>query len=543
MPLAEGEVFAEYTVVGLLGCGGMGEVYLVQHPRMPRREALKILPASVSADPEFRARFIREADLAATLWHPHIVGVHDRGEFEGQLWIAMDYVDGPDTAQLLHERFRDGMSVADACEMVSAVAEAVDYAHGSGLLHRDIKPANVLTSQPNAGKRRILLSDFGIARRADDISGLTATNMTVGTVNYAAPEQLMGETIDGRADQYALAATAFHWLTGSAPFENSNPAVIISRHLNASPPRLAPSRPDLAGVDDVLAKALAKQPDKRFSSCTDFANALTEAVHGRSNVHSAPTESALHTPVGRRRPTGKVVADPDQRPVAHTWMRATILVPVAFAILLVCVLAVAIVAIVRTHDESSTARSTMPSATASSASTTPLEPPTAAAPAPPPAVLPPPSAALPAAVSYAIPACYSSYDPPTERPTNAVIEYCADGGAQLIHMSWTTWGPDGADGKGVFAVKSCQPDCADGPTIEYPVMIHAANPFRIASNVGCGPSTAVYSDLTLAFPTASVPQNVNGQNVNTTYQGLTAIHYTTSQNDSSAVSLASAGCW
>jgi serine/threonine-protein kinase len=541
MPLAEGTVFAEYTVVRLLGSGGMGEVYLVQHPRMPRREALKILPASVSADPEFRARFIREADLAATLWHPHIVGVHDRGEFEGQLWIAMDYVDGPDTAQLLRENYRDGMHAEDVCEMVSAVAEAVDYAHASGLLHRDIKPANVLTSQPTAGKRRILLSDFGIARRVDDISGLTATNMTVGTVNYAAPEQLMGETIDGRADQYALAATAFHWLTGSALFENSNPAVVISRHLNAPPPRIAPSRPDLAGVDDVLAKALAKQPDERFSSCTDFANALTEAVHGRSNVHSTPTESALPTPSARRQTVGKVVADPDQRPVAHTWMRAKILVPVALAMLLVCVLAVAVVAMVRTPDESSTARSATSPTAASSAS---LESRATAAPAPPPAVVPPPPAApTAAAVAYAIPACYSSYDPPTERPTNAVIEYCADGGAQLIHMSWTTWGPDGAAGTGVLAVKSCQPDCADGPTIEYPVMIHAANPFRIPSNVGCGPSTAVYSDLTLAFPTASVPQNINGQNVNTTYQGLPAIHYTTNQNDSSAISLASAGCW
>jgi serine/threonine-protein kinase len=540
MPIAEGAVFAGYTVVRLLGSGGMGEVYLVEHPRMPRREALKILPADVSADPDFRARFNREADLAATLWHPHIVAVHDRGEDDDQLWIAMDFVDGPDTAGLLRDRYPKGMPTADACEMVRAVAEALDYAHGNGLLHRDVKPANVLMAQPNSGKRRILLSDFGIARRLDDISGLTATNMTVGTVNYAAPEQLMGETIDGRADQYALAASAFHWLTGSAPFEHSNPAVVISHHLNAAPPRLTTSRPDLAGVDDVLAKALAKQPYQRFSTCTDFADALAEATRG-TDVHSAPTEAALAMP---SQPPAhahhRLVIDAQHQRVPHAWIRAKFLVPAVLATLLVCALAT-LVLVARTEKGPAAEHSaSAPGATSTPA--TPAVPETTAAP-PTPIVPPPVATNVAPAFSYAIPACYSSYDPPAERPMNAVIEYCADGGTQLIHMTWTAWGPDGADGKGVFAVKSCQPDCADGPTIEYPVMIHAANPFRIQPTVGCGPSTAVYSDLTLAFPTASLPQNINGQNVNTTYQGLPAIHYTTNQNDSSATNLASAGCW
>jgi serine/threonine protein kinase len=122
----------------------MGDVYLVQHPRMPRREALKMLPADVSADPEFRARFSREADLAASLWHPHIVGVHDRGEYEGRLWIAMDYVEGTDAARLLANRYPAGMPQHDAPEIVTAVAEALDYAHEHKLLHRDVKPANIL---------------------------------------------------------------------------------------------------------------------------------------------------------------------------------------------------------------------------------------------------------------------------------------------------------------------------------------------------------------------------------------------------------------
>ncbi len=275
MPLAEGATFAGYTIVRLLGSGGMGEVYLAQHPRLPRRDALKVLPASVSADDEYRKRFQREADIAATLWHPHIVGIHDRGEADGQIWISMDYVDGTDAAQLLKERYPDGMPPHEVAAIVTAIAGALDYAHQGGLLHRDVKPANILLARPESGDQRILLADFGIARWADDVSGLTATNMTVGTVSYAAPEQLMGEQLDGRADQYALAATAFHLLTGSPPFRNSNPAVVISQHLSAAPPAIGSHRPDLANLDPVLGKALSKNPKDRFERCADFARALS----------------------------------------------------------------------------------------------------------------------------------------------------------------------------------------------------------------------------------------------------------------------------
>ena len=194
MPIADGSVFAGYTIVHLLGTGGMGEVYLVQHPRLPRREALKILPASVSADPEYRQRFAREADIAASLWHPHVVAVHDRGEDDGQLWITMDYVEGTDAAQLMRDRYPHGMPPKEVLEIVSAIADALDYAHERYLLHRDVKPANILITDPRMGDRRILLADFGIARAANEINGLTATNVTVGSVAYAAPEQLTGKT-------------------------------------------------------------------------------------------------------------------------------------------------------------------------------------------------------------------------------------------------------------------------------------------------------------------------------------------------------------
>ncbi|WP_046315672.1 serine/threonine-protein kinase [Mycobacterium sp. UM_Kg1] len=276
MSIAEGEVFAGYRILRLLGTGGMGEVYLVQHPRLPRQEALKILPSAVSADPHFRARFAREADIAATLWHPHIVAVHDRGEDNGQLWITMDYVDGKDAAMLLRNRYPHGMPPREVFEIVSAIAEALDYAHERYLLHRDVKPANILLTDKRQDDRRILLADFGIARDTFDSGGLTATNVTVGSVAYAAPEQLTGQPLDGHADQYALAATAFHLLTGTPPFSNSNPAVVIGNHLSSPLPRLAAIRGDLGDIDDVLGKAMAKEPHQRFNTCRAFATALTQ---------------------------------------------------------------------------------------------------------------------------------------------------------------------------------------------------------------------------------------------------------------------------
>jgi serine/threonine protein kinase, bacterial len=356
MPLADGATFAGYTIVRMLGSGGMGEVYLAQHPRLPRRDALKVLPASVSADNEYRQRFNREADIAATLWHPHIVGVHDRGDFEGQLWISMDYVDGTDAARLMRERFPKGMAKAEVAEIVMAVAEALDYAHERDLLHRDVKPANILLSHPGSGDQRILLADFGIARWVNDISGLTETNMTVGTVSYAAPEQLMGAHLDGRADQYALAATAFHLLTGSPPFQHSNPAVVISQHLSASPPAIGAHRPELSAVDPVLAKAMSKDPKDRFERCADFARAFAH------RLDAAPTGDV-----------GTTLA-PAAPPPKRSLLRAGVVVPAILAVLLVAAITVAVMEFRRAdRPEAPTTRAKAPTAT--SPTFTPLPPP------------------------------------------------------------------------------------------------------------------------------------------------------------------------
>ncbi len=278
--LSSPTVFAGYTILRPLGSGGMADVYLAKHPRLPRRDALKVLTEGTTDDAEFRERFNREADLAATLWHPHIVAVHDRGEFDGHLWIAMDYVEGTDAARLMRERFRGGMSEQDVSAIVTAVAGALDYAHARGLLHRDVKPANILLTHPEEDDRRILLADFGVARHLADISGITETNVAVGTVAYAAPEQLVGSNMDGRADQYALAASAFHLLTGAPPYRNSNPVAVIGQHLHAELPRLSDYRPDLADLDEVFFKALAKDPADRFDRCRQFAAAFNDRICG-----------------------------------------------------------------------------------------------------------------------------------------------------------------------------------------------------------------------------------------------------------------------
>jgi serine/threonine-protein kinase len=278
MPLADGQVIAGYTILRSLGAGGMGEVYLAQHPRLPRRDALKVLSASVCSESEYRQRFNREADIAATLWHPHIVEVHDRGDVDGQLWISMDYVEGTDAGRLLAERYPDGMPPDEVVRIMTAVADALDYAHQRGLLHRDVKPANILMANPGSADERIMLADFGISRWLGEPSTLTGTNMTVGTVAYSAPEQLKGEDIDGRADQYALAATAFQLLTGTPPFQHSNPAVVISQHLTADPPKIGTRRPELSGLGPVFDKALAKSPGDRYNQCIDFARALAHNI-------------------------------------------------------------------------------------------------------------------------------------------------------------------------------------------------------------------------------------------------------------------------
>jgi serine/threonine-protein kinase len=347
MSLAEGDVFAGYTVVRPLGAGGMGEVYLVQHPRLPRYDALKILPAHVTVDREYRERFNREADVAARLWHPNIVGVHDRGEYEGQLWITMDYVEGRDAGDLLRDYGGGGLPPDDVVRIISSVADALDYAHQQLLLHRDVKPSNILLAQSDKKFSRALLADFGIARWVQDSAGLTATDMTVGTVAYAAPEQLMGEALDGRADQYALAATAFHLITGQQLFQHDNPAVVISNHLTARPPAIGERIPELSGLGPAFDRALEKAPADRYATCTEFAEAMAEGLTAVAQELGATESTAPAIAAAKR-------ADKHTKPSSGSRLSRRALTAAGVVAVLIGA-AIAIGLVVARWDESTTA--------------------------------------------------------------------------------------------------------------------------------------------------------------------------------------------
>lgn len=284
--LGVGSIVAGYRVERLLGVGGMGAVYLVANPELPRRDALKVLSAELSHNDEFRARFVREADVASMLDHPNIVSIYRRGQTDdGLLWIAMQFVDGTDADGALKA---GTMTPARAIHIVAEVAKALDYAHAHHVVHRDIKPANFLLSG-TLGEERVLLGDFGIARALDD-AGLTATGSLVATIAYAAPEVLAGASFDGRADLYSLGCTLFRLLTGKTPYSTANgPAAVMMAHLQAPPPRVTDEVAGLPpALDAVIAKAMAKDPAQRFSSAREMADAAGSLVHDRTAPTTMP---------------------------------------------------------------------------------------------------------------------------------------------------------------------------------------------------------------------------------------------------------------
>ncbi|MBL1077837.1 serine/threonine protein kinase [Nocardia sp. 2] len=273
--LTPGTEFAGYRIERRLGAGGMGTVYLARHPRLPRRDAVKVLDADIAADAAARARFLREAESAARLDHPNIVSVHDRGFEQGHFWIAMQYVDGSDVARLIDQR---RVSPRWAIEILAAAAAGLDEAHRHGLVHRDVKPANLLIS---AGDNRVLVADFGIAHSTGAGSALTEAGVVLASLPYAAPEQIEGGRIDHRVDVYALGCTLYQMLTGRTPFPRASAAAVMYAHLTEPPPRVSELDPALpAELDRVIAAALAKDPRDRYGSCGELAAAADAALRG-----------------------------------------------------------------------------------------------------------------------------------------------------------------------------------------------------------------------------------------------------------------------
>jgi len=269
--------FGSYSGLTLLGRGGMGEVYRAQHPTLNRAVAIKILPPHIAGKSDGGKRFMREAQTIATLKHPNIVSLHDVGEQDGKPYMVMEYIDGQDLSDLLHERGR--LPLDEALPILRDVASALDYAHQNGVIHRDIKPSNVMiekvTATSSGNATRAVLMDFGIAKSYAAGTKLTQTGM-IGTLDYISPEQIQGASeVDARADVYSFGVMAYQVLTGQLPFIHNNPGAMVLAHLNqpAPDPRdLVKDLPDASA--SAVMRAMAKKPEQRFATAGEFISSI-----------------------------------------------------------------------------------------------------------------------------------------------------------------------------------------------------------------------------------------------------------------------------
>jgi len=272
-----GSRIGKYVLEQQVGRGGMAVVYRARDSQLGRMVAMKIMAPSVASDPEFRQRFVRESRAAAAVDDPHIIPVYEAGESAGVLFIAMRYVAGGDVRSLLAQV--GPLAVDRASAILVSVASALDAAHAAGLVHRDVKPANMLMDARKGRPDHVYLADFGLTKATSGAVTLTGTGRFLGTADYAAPEQIEGRHVDGRADQYALACAAVEMLTGQPPFPLENVMAVLTAHMSERPPALSTRRHGLpAELDAVLGQALAKSPSDRYESCGDFTEALQRAI-------------------------------------------------------------------------------------------------------------------------------------------------------------------------------------------------------------------------------------------------------------------------
>jgi len=278
LPLV-GDEFAGYRVRAVLGRGGMSVVYQAENLRLSSVIALKVLAPELAADDVFRARFLEESRIAASLNHPNVIPIYDMGSQDDLLYIAMRYVSGTDMRQMIKKRGR--ILPATALFLVGQAARALDAAHRKGLVHRDVKPGNLLIERgaDEADPDHVYLADFGITKHAMSRTGLTSTGQFLGTIDYVAPEQIRGTSVLGLADQYSLGCVLYECLTGRVPFEKDLDAAIIWAHVEETPAMPTVLRPDLPPeIDDVFRRVLAKHPGGRYQSCREFIDAAQMAL-------------------------------------------------------------------------------------------------------------------------------------------------------------------------------------------------------------------------------------------------------------------------
>ena len=269
-----GDIIGPYRIEREIGRGGMAIVYLAYHQRLERPVALKVLFEHLRGDSEFVNRFLVEARAAARLDHPNIVAIHDAGQIGGIDYIAMEYVEGESLGDIL-QRVGGALPLDFVFSAINQVADALDYAHRQGIIHRDIKPSNILI-RPNG---HALLTDFGIAR-AGGPSNITHAGVVLGTPEYMSPEQAQGREVDGRSDLYSLAIVAYHMLTGRTPYRGAAAQATLYAHIHQDLPDPRSFNPQLPpALPNVLRIAAAKDPSRRYTSCSVFAQALRNSPY------------------------------------------------------------------------------------------------------------------------------------------------------------------------------------------------------------------------------------------------------------------------
>jgi serine/threonine-protein kinase len=286
--LEAGSVFAGFRVEGPLSAGGMGMVYRACDPRSGRSVALKVIGADIAGDDTFRRRFQREARLAAELAHPNIVPVVAMGEHDGTLYLATALIEG----MSLHEAIAGTrLAAGAAARVIAQVAAGLDAAHARGLLHRDVKPGNVMLDGPPMTGTAYLL-DFGLSKQVASESGLTRTGRWVGTLDYAAPEQLQATDVDLRVDVYGLGCVLYQALTGEVPFPKARDVQKMIAHISEPPPSVSSLRPGAGSFDSVVRRAMAKDPAERFPSAGELARAASAAAAHCEDEHPDEKEPA-----------------------------------------------------------------------------------------------------------------------------------------------------------------------------------------------------------------------------------------------------------
>jgi serine/threonine protein kinase len=331
--LSDGDEFAGYRIERRLGRGGMGILYLAVEPGLDRRVALKLIAPEAAAEEVFARRFAEESRIAASIEHPNVVPIYAAGEEGGVPFIAMRYVAGSDLNQRI---IREGrLAPEQAVALIAQVANGLDAIHAAGLVHRDVKPANVLLSGGESADHAYI-TDFGVARNVATQSGLTQTGRFVGTLDYVAPEQISGGTIDARVDVYALGCLLFKLLTGEVPFPREGEAARLYAHLNDPPPAPSLYATEVSmALDDVVVRAMSKQPDDRYPSAGDLGRAAIAALSGAPVTvpeHTVATGAAATVETRRMTPesseplTEPNVEGPKRRPL---WIGAGLVAIVA----------------------------------------------------------------------------------------------------------------------------------------------------------------------------------------------------------------------